>query len=191
MKRFPLPCDLATFKKWFSHSPPASKYKTQTKIYYSSLKRKKTDQYDDARLTTPRGKKTAGVADMTTQVTKGQRLMTLKRSQIDVPQFSLGPDSEGVEGVLVGVLKEEERVNELKRNLIYQEDYDLELLYERRGADFQNLLNNRYGTCNFTSFVRYLVPGDFEHRYLAFIKYQKLNTLSEQTLEMVDQLLDE
>ena len=48
---------------------------------------------------------------MTTQVTKGQRLMTLKRSQIDVPQFSLGPDSEAVEGVLVGVLKEEERVN--------------------------------------------------------------------------------
>ena len=117
--------------------------------------------------------------------------MSLKRSQVDVSQFSIGEEAEGGEGVLVGVLREEERVNELKRKLIYQEDYDLELLYERRGADFQHLLNNRYGTCNFTSFVRYLVPGDFEHRYLAFIKYQKLNTLSEDTLGMVDQLLEE
>ena len=39
--------------------------------------------------------------------------------------------------------------------------------------------------------MRYLVPSDFEHRYLAFVKYQRLNTISQQTQEMVDQLLDE
>lgn len=68
---------------------------------------------------------------------------------------------------------EEERLNELKRQLIMREDYDLELIYERKGKLFEEILNRRYGTCNFTSFVRYVIPQDFEQRYLAFIKYQR------------------
>jgi hypothetical protein len=75
--------------------------------------------------------------------------------------------------------------------LIYQEDYDLELIYERKGKEFEGLLNKRYGFCNFTSFVRYIVPQNFEHRYLAFIKYQKENKLSEETEQKVNYLLDQ
>ena len=39
--------------------------------------------------------------------------------------------------------------------------------------------------------MRYLVPQDFEHRYLAFIKYQKESCLSEETNEKVSYLLEQ
>lgn len=56
--RFPLPMDESTFRKWFSVVPSINKYKQQTKIYYSSIKRKKFEYNNDAddRYTTPRGK---------------------------------------------------------------------------------------------------------------------------------------
>ena len=66
----------------------------------------------------------------------------------------------------------------MKRQLLYQKDYDLELIYEKKGLDFEAILNGRYGTCNFSSFVRYIVPQDYEHRYYAFIKYNKQNMLT-------------
>jgi hypothetical protein len=50
----------------------------------------------------------------------------------------------------------------MKRQLLYQGDYDLELIYERKGQEFISLLNDRYGTCNYTSFVRYIVPQSYE-----------------------------
>ena len=77
----------------------------------------------------------------------------------------------------------------MKRQLLYQDDYDLELIYERKGQEFEDILNKRYGTCNFTSFVRYLVPQDYEHRYYGFIKYNKDNTLSTQTSGMIDDVI--
>jgi hypothetical protein len=40
-KRIQLPLDETQFKEWFSVTSTASKYKQQTKIFYSSLKRKK------------------------------------------------------------------------------------------------------------------------------------------------------
>lgn len=64
---------------------------------------------------------------------------------------------------------------------MYQPDYDLELIYERKGAYFEEILNKKYGSCNFTSFVRYLVPQDYEHRYAAFIKYNPNNRLINET----------
>lgn len=69
----------------------------------------------------------------------------------------------------------------MKRQLMYQPDYDLELIYERKGAYFEEILNKKYGSCNFTSFVRYLVPQDYEHRYAAFIKYNPNNRLTNET----------
>ena len=53
------------------------------------------------------------------------------------------------------------------------------------------MLNNRYGSCNFTSFVRYIVPLSYEQRYLAFVKYQRENVLSAETNGLVDRLLEE
>lgn len=67
----------------------------------------------------------------------------------------------------------------------------MELIYERKGKEFEGLLNKRYGSCNFTSFVRYIVPQNFEHRYLAFIKYQKENRLSEDTVDKLNYLLEQ
>ena len=55
----------------------------------------------------------------------------------------------------------------------------------------EDILNNRYGTCNFTSFIRYMVPQDYDHRYYAFIKYNKENKLSEETSELIESLIDE
>ena len=77
------------------------------------------------------------------------------------------------DSILASILAQEEKLNEMKRQLLYQGDYDLELIYERRGQDFEEILNRKYGSCNFTSFVRYIVPQDYEHRYYAFIKYNK------------------
>lgn len=39
--------------------------------------------------------------------------------------------------------------------------------------------------------MRYLVPQDFEHRYLAFIKYQKESCLSEDTNDKISYLLEQ
>lgn len=78
----------------------------------------------------------------------------------------------------------------MKRQLLYQPDYDLELIYENRGAELQEILNRKYGSCNFTSFVRFIVPQDYEHRYYAFIKYNKQNSLSGETSRLLDELID-
>ena len=77
----------------------------------------------------------------------------------------------------------------MKRQLLYQGDYDLELIYEKRGQDFEEILNRKYGSCNFTSFVRYIVPQDYEHRYYAFIKYNKQSRLSPETDGLLEDLL--
>lgn len=39
--------------------------------------------------------------------------------------------------------------------------------------------------------MRYLVPQDFEHRYLAFIKYQKESCLSEDINDKISNLLEQ
>ena len=77
----------------------------------------------------------------------------------------------------------------MKRQLLYQSDYDLELIYERKGQEFESILNNRYGSCNYTSFVRYLVPQDYEHRYYAFIKYNKGNQLTTETDGLIEDII--
>ena len=77
----------------------------------------------------------------------------------------------------------------MKRQLLYQQDYDLELIYQRKGQDFESILNKRYGTCNYTSFVRYLVPQDYQHRYYAFIKYNKHNQLTAETDGLIEDIL--
>lgn len=46
-RRFPFPCDFEGFKDWFKVVLEYSKYKQQTKIFYSSLKRKKANTFDD------------------------------------------------------------------------------------------------------------------------------------------------
>lgn len=78
----------------------------------------------------------------------------------------------------------------MKRQLLYQPDYDLELIYEKRGAELQEMLNKKYESCNFTSFVRFIVPQDYEHRYYAFIKYNKQNSLSATTSRLLDELIE-
>lgn len=62
--------------------------------------------------------------------------------------------------------------------LIKRSDFDLELVYERHGKKFEEVLNRRYGVCNFSAFVRFIVPRDYEHRYLSFIRYQANNQLT-------------
>ncbi len=48
-----------------------------------------------------------------------------------------------------------------------------------------------YGVCNFTSFIRFIVPqDDFEHRYLSFVRHQTSNVLSQETLVLIDELLE-
>ena len=79
----------------------------------------------------------------------------------------------------------------MKRQLLYQQDYDLELIYEKKGMNFDSILNDRYGTCNFTSFVRYIVPQDYEHRYYAFIKYNKHNILTSETDGLLEDIIAE
>lgn len=57
------------------------------------------------------------------------------------------------------------------------------------GILFEGMLNRRYGSCNFTSFVRFMVPHDEEQKCLAFIKYVPSNYLTESTKKLVMQLL--
>ena len=64
-------------------------------------------------------------------------------------------------------------------------------MYERHGNKFSKLLNDRYGVCNFSSFVRFIVPQTYEQRYLSFIRYVKTNTLPEFINEKVEELLVE
>ena len=42
-----------------------------------------------------------------------------------------------------------------------RKDFDLELVYERHGKKFEKILVSRYGVCNFSAFVRFIVPRDF------------------------------
>lgn len=63
---------------------------------------------------------------------------------------------------------------------------DLELAYERVGERFSVLLNELYGCCNFTSFVRFIIPKDFEHRYLGFVRHEVSNKLTEETLMLFE-----
>lgn len=131
----------------------------------------------------------AGVSS--TKLTKGDRLNSIKRSAVEISRFAEEcPETEGG-SILADILSQEEKVNEMKRQLCYREDYDLELLYERKGQDFESVLNSRYGSCNFTSFVRYLVPQDYEHRYYAFIKYNKQNRLTAETDGLIEDILAE
>ena len=83
-KRFPLPCDFDSFKRWFSLAPTTNKYKQQTKIYFSSLKRKKNGLFfddDDEKFMTPNGK-TAAAEATSTKMTKAERLHSAKISKI-------------------------------------------------------------------------------------------------------------
>jgi hypothetical protein len=84
-KRFPLPCDFDSFKKWFSLAPSPNKYKQQTKIYFSSLKRKKNGPFyddDDEKFMTPNGKTAAAGEASSTKMTKAERLHSAKISKI-------------------------------------------------------------------------------------------------------------
>lgn len=87
MQRFPLPLEFNEFKRWFSVEANQNKYKQQTKIYYSSIKRKKNDYHYDqeqnGKFMTPNGKTTAAAAQMSsTRMTKGDRLNSVKRQTI-------------------------------------------------------------------------------------------------------------
>lgn len=69
-----------------------NKYKQQTKIFYSSLKRKNKethyDEEDDGRFMTPNHKSVAAVGMSSTKMTKGDRLNSIKRNKVDVSRFS-------------------------------------------------------------------------------------------------------
>jgi hypothetical protein len=136
--------------------------------------------------------KTAAVAMSSTKMTKGERLHSSHR-QVEVSRFTFDRQSSAAAStaILADILAEEERLAEMKRQLLYRPDYDLELIYEQKGRQLEEILNHRYGSCNFTSFVRYLVPQDYEHRYLAFIKHQPQNRLTPETAELIDRLVDE
>ena len=85
--RFPLPMGEATFRKWFEVPPSTNKYRQQTKIYYSSIKRKKFEFHkDDERYTTPKGKNAAQDFS-STKMTKADRLNSIKRSAVEVSRF--------------------------------------------------------------------------------------------------------
>ena len=85
-KRFPLPCDYSAFKQWFSVAANPSKYKQQTKIYFSSLKKKKNGPYYDEeseeKFMTPNGKSAAAAGVSSTKMTKADRLHSIKRSKV-------------------------------------------------------------------------------------------------------------
>ena len=57
-QRFSLPMDETTFRRWFNVTASKGKYQQQTKIFYSSIKKKKFEfkHEEDERFTTPRGK---------------------------------------------------------------------------------------------------------------------------------------
>ena len=84
----------------------------------------------------------------------------------------------------------EESFIQLKRNICLRKDFDLELVYERCGIKFEDLLNKVYGACNFTAFVRFIVPQDFEHRYLSFVRHETSNILSQETVILIEELLE-
>jgi hypothetical protein len=70
--RFPLPMNEGAFRRWFAVVPSKNKYKQQTKIYYSSIKKKLEYHHeDDERFTTPKGKSAAGAGVSSTKLTKG------------------------------------------------------------------------------------------------------------------------
>lgn len=86
MKRLPLPLGFDEFKKWFAIDANQNKYKQQTKIYYSSIKRKKNDYHYDqeqnGKYMTPNGKATIAGQMSSTRMTKGDRLNSIKRQTI-------------------------------------------------------------------------------------------------------------
>jgi hypothetical protein len=112
-KRFSLPCDYDAFKRWFSLAPVSSKYKQQTKIYFSSLKRKKNGPYDDEadeKFMTPNGKSAAVAGMSSTKMTKADRLHSIKRSKIEVSRFTFDECPESVRRntvILADILAEE------------------------------------------------------------------------------------
>lgn len=83
-RRFDLPCDYVQFRNWFSVAQPVSKYKQQTRIFYSSIKRKKEERNADDRFNTPSGKTAAAIAS-STKMTKADRLHSV---QLDKPEIS-------------------------------------------------------------------------------------------------------
>lgn len=82
---------------------------------------------------TPNGKTAAAIEASSTKMTKAERLHSAKISKIEISRFTFDEGAEPSRRkntvILADILAEEERVNELKRQLIYQEDYDLELIY--------------------------------------------------------------
>ena len=71
------------FRKWFTLTQNQNKYKQQTKIYYSSIKKKKGYQYDaDERFATPSGKATAAVGLSSTKMTKGERYKSIQGTAV-------------------------------------------------------------------------------------------------------------
>ena len=71
-----------------------------------------------------------------TKLTKADRLYEVKRSAVEISRFA-GDDSnesgEKGDNILSNILSQEERLNEMKRQLLYQQDYDLELIYDKKG----------------------------------------------------------
>lgn len=79
-----MPMDESTFRRWFTVTTNTHRYKQQTKIYYSSVKRKKYEfrgDDEEGKFTTP-GKRTAAAGMTSTKMTKAERLSSLKRTAI-------------------------------------------------------------------------------------------------------------
>lgn len=84
-----MPIEENTFRRWFTVTINTQKYKQQTKIYYSSVKRKKYEfraDDDEGKFTTP-GKRTAAAGTTSTKQTKAERLSSLKRTAVEVSRF--------------------------------------------------------------------------------------------------------
>lgn len=137
-KRFPLPCGYEQFRGIFSGALDKTKYRKETKIFYSSLKRKNKDylREEDSdneettrnRFMTPAGKKTQAIGQSSTKLTKGDRLNTLRRGAVEVSVFSFegeGNRERQNTAILGEIIVEEEKLNEIKRTLLFKEDFDL------------------------------------------------------------------
>lgn len=78
------------FRKWFTVTPNLNKYKQQTKIFYSSIKKKKNFHFDNEdKFATPNGKATAAVGLSSTKMTKGQRFKSIQRETVQISKFGV------------------------------------------------------------------------------------------------------
>jgi hypothetical protein len=63
-------------------------------------------------------------------------------------------------------------------------------LYEHLSGEFEQLLKTLYKDSSFTSFLRFVLPNSTpEHQYLAFIRYNIDNSISDENLDQVRLLL--